>query len=144
MQREMKPPSPTVSIERLRVAANEIGRELEVRLIILFGSTARNEAFTEDIDLAIVSRDELDTVHATNRFIQVLGVQEVDIADLRRADPLLMMFVAKDGLPLYEAESGAFARFCSLAVRRYADTRKFRLAEREEVLDFIGRTAERT
>lgn len=44
------------------------------------------------------------------------------------------MLVARDGVPLYEADPAAFARFASLALRRYADTRKFRRKGVERLL----------
>jgi hypothetical protein len=63
----------------------------------------------------------------------------VDVCDLRRADPLLMALVARDGVVLYEATPHEFDRFASLAARRYADTRKFREMERQEILDILAR-----
>ena len=39
---------------------------------------------------------------------------------------------------LYEATPGELARFVSLASRRYADTRKFREVERQEIQDFLS------
>ncbi len=81
----------------------------------------------------------LDTVALTNRFIRTLGVQNVDVADLGRADPLLLMLVARDGVPLFEAAPSEFARFASLAARRYADTRKFRDLEPRQLEDFARR-----
>jgi hypothetical protein len=62
----------------------------------------------------------------------------VDVCDLRRTDPLLMMLVVRDGIPLYERSAGEFARFASLAARRYADTRKFRQVERREIQDILA------
>ncbi len=93
----------------------------------------------EDLDLAIRGMKPVDLVALTNRFIQRLGRQDVDLADLRRADPVLMVQVARDGIPWYESEPGEFARFHSLAYRRFADTRKFREAERREIEDFVAR-----
>ena len=81
-----------------------------------------------------------DLVDLTNRSIRALRLQPVDVTDLRRADPLLRMLAARDGVPLYERDPGEFGRFASLAARRYADTRKFRVSEREEVRDFITRS----
>ena len=63
--------------------------------------------------------------------------------DLRRADPVLLLAVARGGRPLYQAEPTRFACFQSLAARRFADTRKFRSAEREEIADFLSRRSER-
>ena len=141
------------TIAELRHIAAAVGQEANCRLLILFGSAARAAADSpedlgtarppNDLDIAVAAEAGLDIVALTNRLIQTLGIQEVDVADLRHADPLLMMLVARDGIPLYEREPGAFNRFASLAVRRYADTRKFRDMEAQEIRDRIaaGRTA---
>ena len=63
--------------------------------------------------------------------------------DLRRADPVLQMCVAREGVPLYEGSPAAFADFASLAMRRYADTSKFREAVREELRAYAANTAVR-
>ncbi len=127
------------SIEELRRVAADVGRETGCRLLVLFGSAARPGApAPEDVDLAVLADGRLDTVELTNILIRALGVQAIDVADLSHADPLLMMLVARDGVPLYERSPGEFDRFASLAVRRYADTRKFRAMEAQEVRDFIA------
>jgi len=132
-------PSAIPSIEELRRVAAAVGRETGCRLLVLFGSAARPGAQApQDVDLAVLAEGRLDTIELTNRLIRALGVQAIDIADLSHADPLLMMLVARDGVPLYESISGEFDRFVSLAVRRYADTRKFRAMEAQEVRDFVA------
>ena len=115
---------------RLERAAATVGRELGAELVVLFGSAARGDALSgSDLDLGVLAPGGIDAVAVTNRFIELLRVQHVDVSDLRRADALLLALAARDGLPLYEREAGAFARFQSLAARRFADTRKFRQAE---------------
>lgn len=132
------------SRDRLVHAAATVGRELDARLVLLFGSAARGERRPAgDLDIAILADRPTDVVHATNRLIQLLGRQDVDVTDLRRADPLLLMLAARDGVVLYERAPGESARFVSLAARRYADTRKFREAERAAIRDFIGRSRSR-
>jgi predicted nucleotidyltransferase len=137
----MHPPVP--SLERIRRAAQQFGRESGARLIVLFGSAARAGGRPRDVDIGILCDGPLDAVAATNRFIQLLGLQEVDVTDLRRADPLLLALAARDGIPLFERGPGAFAAFASLAARRFADTRKFRDAERDEVQAFARMVRER-
>jgi predicted nucleotidyltransferase len=127
----------------MRQAAHLLGREIGARLIVLFGSAARAGGTPRDLDIGILSDLPLDAVAATNRLLQLLAIQEVDVTDLRRADPLLLALAARDGVPLFEAEPGAFAAFASLAARRFADTRKFRAAEREEVQAFARAVRER-
>lgn len=125
--------------ERLEAAAREVAREVGARLVVLFGSTVRDPAAARDLDVGFLAREPLDTVALTNRLTRGLGIQAVDVTDLGRADPLLLMLAARDGVPLYEARAGAFARFASLAVRRFADTRKFREMEQREIDDFLER-----
>jgi predicted nucleotidyltransferase len=128
--------------DRLRAPAAQLATELGARLVVLFGSAAREEGRPpEDLDVAVLCDGGVDAVAATNRLIALVGDQRVDVADLARADALLLMLVARDGVPLYEAAPGEFARFCSLAARRYADTRKFRVAERDAIRDFVARRA---
>jgi predicted nucleotidyltransferase len=131
-------------LDRLRSAAHDVARLVGCRLIVLFGSAARSGSREpEDLDLAVLSGRPLDPIELTNVFIAALGLQQVDVVDLRRADPLLMMLVAREGVPVYEETPGEFARFASLAVRRYADTRKFREMERRDVRDRVARNQAR-
>ncbi|MEX2156163.1 MAG: hypothetical protein WD773_04930 [Gemmatimonadales bacterium] len=142
------PPRPVpVSRDALQRAAEGVGRATGARLIVLFGSAARPPAPEsrppEDLDLGLLSDATPDLLDLTNRFIRALRHQAVYVTDLRRADPLLLMLVAHEGVPLYEREPGEFTCFASLAARRYADTRKFRVSEREEVRAFVRRSATR-
>jgi predicted nucleotidyltransferase len=132
-------PSRRVSIAGVHAAAGRIAPRFGLRLIVAFGSQIRSAAADpQDLDLAVVGSTPIDTIALTNAFIRALGFQNVDLVDLRRADPLLLALVAREGVPLYEAESGVFAEFCSLAIRRYHDTAKFRAAERDVVRSAVG------
>jgi predicted nucleotidyltransferase len=117
----------------LAAAARDIAEQTGLRMVVLFGSAARGEARQEDLDLGVLGgdREAIDSVDLTNRFTVALGRQDVDVVDLGRADPVLLMLVARDGVPLYEKAPSEFACFYSLAARRFADTRKFRDAERD-------------
>ena len=128
-----------IGIERLRAAAEQVGGGVGARLVVLFGSVARGDP-AADIDIAVLpARGEtLDCVAVTNKLIQALSVQAVDVSDLSHAEPVLMMVVARDGIPLYEAKPGEFASFTSLAARRFADTRKFRVAENQEIHEYLA------
>jgi predicted nucleotidyltransferase len=128
-----------IGIERLQETAAEIGRETGCRLIVLFGSVARRDLDPRDLDIAVLPAGgkRFDSVSFTNRLIQALAVQEIDVSDLSHAEPVLMMLVAQDGIPLFEATPGEFTRFVSLAARRFADTRKFRVAEHRYIQDYV-------
>lgn len=113
-----------------------------LRLVVLFGSSTRAEGPGQDLDLALQGEHPLDLVHLTNRLAPALGRQDLDVVDLRVADPVLLLSVAEEGVPLYESEPGAYARFQSLAARRFFDTHKFREMERLEIHDFLRRRRE--
>ncbi len=122
---------PSISDLSLRQAADELHRRFGARLVVLFGSAARREESPRDLDVGILGYGPLDTVAVTNALTRALGTQNVDVTDLRRADPVLLALVARDGVPLFEGEPGEFACFMSLAMRRFADTAKFRDAQAE-------------
>ena len=126
----------------LRATAERVGREAGLALVLLFGSAARDgPARARDLDLGVLAvRGPADVVALTNAFTRALGVQAVDVTDLRRADALLLALAARDGVALYEGEPGAHARFASLALRRFFDTQKFRDAERDYLRAFIAAT----
>ena len=123
---------------RLREVARDVAGRFGLRLVVLFGSTARQEPDPRDLDLGVLGSEALDAVAITNAFIRALGTQSVDVADLRRADPVLLALAARDGKALYETESGLFANFVSVAARRFADTRKFRDAQAQALRAAIG------
>lgn len=140
---------PMVTRKQLRAAARQVADATGLRLVVLFGSTARRARGTEgrdpaDFDLGVIPGDDLDLVGLTNAFIRALGEQAVDVVDLRRADPVLALAVARDGIPLHEGSPGEFARFHSLSVRRFADTQKFRATEREAIRSFVAEHEART
>jgi predicted nucleotidyltransferase len=124
---------------RLREVARDVAERFGLRLIVLFGSTAREEPEPRDLDLGMLGSDTLDVVAITNALIRALGTQSVDVTDLRRADPILLALAARDGKPLFETEPGLFADFVSVAARRFADTRKFRDARADVLRAAIGR-----
>jgi predicted nucleotidyltransferase len=112
----------------------------DLRLVVLFGSAARDGARSEsDIDLAVQCDGpaDLDTFYLA--MAPRLGTDRLDLIDLRRAGPVLAMAVARTGHLLFEKEPGAFREFQSLASRRYCDTDKLRRARRRAIHAFLER-----
>lgn len=124
---------PVPSLDALTVAARSVALEAGLELVVVFGSVARSDPAPHDVDLGVISAGPADLLDATNRFVQATGTSAVDVVDLRRANPVLLMCVAREGIPLYESRPSRFTEFASLAMRRYADTKKFRDAVRDEL-----------
>lgn len=123
---------------RLRDVARDVAGRFSLRLVVLFGSAARQEQDPRDLDLGVVGSGPLDVVAITNALTRALGTQSIDVTDLRRADPVLLALAARDGRALFETEPGVFAQFVSVAARRFADTRKFRDAQAQALRAAIG------
>jgi predicted nucleotidyltransferase len=126
------------NIAHLRERLAPLFADEKIELVILFGSMATGAARAEsDVDVAIRGTGPLDLVALTNDISQLLHTDAVDVVDLRRASPLLMMEVVRGGCLLYERVAGSYAAFCSLAHRRYADTEKLRRAQQETIRHFL-------
>jgi predicted nucleotidyltransferase len=112
----------------------------DIELVVLFGSVATGRARARsDVDVAVrgagpANLDELYRVLAPR-----IGTARLDLVDLRRASPLLMMEVARRGRLLFERHPGAFRQFQALASRRYCDTAKLRRAQRRAIQAFLAR-----
>lgn len=109
-----------------------------IDLVILFGSVAEGVARADsDLDIAVRGRQPLDLVSLTNTITRLLHADAVDVVDLRRASPLLMMEVVRGGRLLYERTPGSYVSLYSLAHRRYVDTAKLRVAQRDTIQRFL-------
>ncbi len=94
----------------------------KVELAILFGSVASGQTHAEsDVDIAAWPKAGVDLLELTREIVAVLGIEEVDLADLRRASGTLSQVVATRGCVLFEEREGRFAEFASLAERRWQD-----------------------
>ena len=64
--------------------------------------------------------------------------RDIDLIDLRKADPLLKFQIARDGVALYQAGSaGQFALFQVRAMQEYNDARKFFDLDKEYIRAFL-------
>ena len=110
----------------------------DIQLIVLFGSTATGKVHREsDLDLGILADEPLDTIAVTSELIRLLHLNQIDVVDLRRVNPLLAREIVRQGVVLYERDPGGFAQFVSLTIRRYVDTRKLREAQQQVVERFL-------
>lgn len=102
--------------DRLRDLAPRLPEE--VRLLVLFGSTARGKAGPRsDVDLGVL----LDPYSAALRFkvdaeLGRAAGREVDTVLLDDAPPLLRFEITRDGVLLFEREEGLWTHFKTKAM----------------------------
>jgi predicted nucleotidyltransferase len=112
----------------------------DLEFVVLFGSTGTSRARARsDVDVAVRSADVADLDALYRVLAPRIGTDRLDLVDLRRASPLLMMAVAQSGRLLYERRSGIYRQFQALASRRYCDTAKLRQAQRRAIHAFLTR-----
>ncbi len=110
-----------------------------LRLVLLFGSVASGKEYQEsDIDLGFLFGRPIDIYALTNRVIQLLRTDRVDVIDLRRASPLLKYSAIRTGKALFEQTPGLFNIFQSLTFRIYIDAKKLRDAQEKAIHNFLG------
>jgi uncharacterized protein len=134
MRKGFKPPSADEIKEKLVPLFKEEG----LQLILLFGSVATGNFSKEsDVDLGFLFDEAVNILDLTNRVVRLLHLNNVDIVDLRRATPTLKLAAVGHGKLLYERSPGVFHEFCSLAFRRFVDTRKLREAQGKVIQQFL-------
>jgi predicted nucleotidyltransferase len=129
----------SASVEEITKRLMPVFEEQRTELVLLFGSAASGTMHKRsDIDLAFLFEGPVDILALTNKVIQLLRTDNVDVVDLRHAPPLLRYLVAKNGRVLYERRQGLFNVFYSLAFRMYVDSRKLREAQRAAMSQYLA------
>lgn len=122
--------------ERLRAAAED-GRLADwcrahrIEIVTLFGRAADVPESAHDLDVAIRFRDgEGDVVAAWGDLHELIGPVELDLLDLGAAS-IVARSRALLGIPLYEAEPGAYASLRDAALLIELDTEWLRRLDLE-------------
>lgn len=117
------------SAEQLKPLANEFG----LRLVVLFGSTARGTANQDsDVDLGVLSEALLSPVQRRRLWsaLSRLFPADVDLTVLNHVGTPVSYQVANEGVVLLETDPNAWEIWKSYAMRHYWDTHKFRESQR--------------
>jgi predicted nucleotidyltransferase len=110
-----------------------------LRLALVHGSRARADAAEgSDWDIGVLAEDPPDLPALVARFTEILGTDEVDVVDLRRASALLRYRAAREGIPVLERPSGEFQRFQLAAVQFWCDTETVIRRAHDDVLAALG------
>ncbi len=93
-----------------------------LRLLLLYGSRARNEAHgLSDWDFAYEADPGFDADAMLAAVADSIKADRIDLVDLDRAGALLRHRVARDGVVLFEQTPGRFDRFWLNAVHTWCD-----------------------
>lgn len=101
----------------------------QLRLIILFGSVARGKVHKEsDLDLGVFVEKKLTPSKRMALWSELshLFPRDVDLSVINHIDPAVAFRIAKEGIVLFEDETGRWENWKSYAMRQYWDTAKFR------------------
>jgi uncharacterized protein len=116
-----------------------------VKLLVLFGSRARRDHQAHsDWDIAVLYDEERrkqsekggwDWLRGWSVIQQELDLPDeaLDVIDLGKCSNILAHAIARDGLLLYERDSGEFEQFKQRALMSQAERKAFRQAKRAEV-----------
>jgi len=123
-------------VDKEKIAA--IAKRHNLALVVLFGSRAREDGRAKsDFDIAYSSINPLE-LNEENRMVvefhSVFKTINVDIVNLRNANPLLLIKITEDGIPLYEAKESLFNNLCLYAMRVYRESGRLNDLRRASVL----------
>jgi hypothetical protein len=106
-----------------------------LRLLVAFGSVLLPDSDPHDVDLAFARERRgtalgpLDLLGLIGDLTDVAVIDELDLLDLDRADPVAKAAALLPGLPLFESVEGEFARTQMAAFGEFADTAWIRRIE---------------
>lgn len=93
-------------------ALAETARGTSTKLLVLFGSRARDEVHAHsDWDFGYLGEDRFDEELLRAGFMEILGTDKIDLVDLSMASALLRFRVAAEGKCVFESTPGRYQRF---------------------------------
>ena len=121
--------TPSEGLERLRAAAKSgelraLCQRWHVDLLTVFGSAGRGEPDPGDLDIGILTERGADfgLFEFVTDVIELVELEQVDVAHLNAAGPLLRERALIGSIILHESEPGMWARASTAAVMERLDT----------------------
>lgn len=121
--------TPAEGLARLRTAA--ASGELDalcarhgVRVLTIFGSTARGESTARDLDVGVLTEQgtELDAIRLITELTELTGTDRIDLAHLNRGGPLIRERALVGSVGLFESSPGALAAAQTGAIAQRIET----------------------
>lgn len=120
---------------------DQIAENFGVEFLIYFGSFQTEYYNSEsDIDIAFLTARPLSferKIHLLEELILFHRKSEIDLVDLRTAEPLLRYEVARSGRVLYERETGLFERYGLFYVKQCYELKPVFEAEMHNIGEYI-------
>lgn len=111
----------------IKKSIDEIACSYKIDFLVYFGSYQTKYYNSEsDIDIAFLSSELLDNDKRVNLLEELIlyhRKSEIDLVDLRTAEPVLRYEIAKNGRVLYEKEEGLFEKYSLFYIKRYYELR---------------------
>lgn len=104
---------------------DDLLQRLGVELLTLHGSAVESQPLRPpaDLDIAVLHGPHGDLLETIGALVQLLGLDEVDVMDLRRAGPVAKaQALGPVCVPLYESRSGLYAEHQMRALTERMET----------------------
>lgn len=108
-------------------------KKLNLKLLILFGSQAKNEAFIwSDIDIAFLSKEDISNIKRweLSQELAYFYQKEVDLIDLKQANTILKFEIVSTGEVIFNKNQDNFL------IRAYTEYFDFNIDRRDILKDF--------
>jgi len=119
----------------------QIAENFEVEFLVYFGSFQTEYYNSEsDIDIAFLTARPLSIEAKTDLLGELIlfhRKSEIDLVDLRTAEPLLRYEVARSGRVLYERETGLFERYGLFYIKQSYELKPVFEAELKKIGEYI-------
>lgn len=109
-------------------------KKLNLKLLILFGSQAKNEAFIwSDIDIAFLSKEDISNINRweLSQELAYFYQKEVDLIDLKKANTILKFEIVSTGEVIFNKNQDNFL------IRAYTEYFDFNIDRRDIILNKI-------
>ncbi len=110
-------------------------------MVFLFGSVlSGNFRKDSDVDIGIYFHDrhyDKNTVY--DIILDFFQTEQVDVAFLNEASPLLLHQVVKSGKPVAYKSYAGLVEFQTRCLKKYWETKKFRISKERILKDYVGR-----